>query len=617
MLPDNEPDAMPTEENTTPQAHHDEQAQGDVANFSSAFSDEEAVDEEFDLDDETDDADADEVEVDGSEIESASLGSTEPQPITRKRRRKKRSVRTDAVEFRLVGRRALCKKCDDIAPFMQRIVKNRLLKDNPFSRKMEDDELTALLRKESQKYAAKDRVINAITAPDELYDRGELKLIIIYTLLQEETFSCEEKKLDDKIIEYEKYIVKKAKSFDWSELKKQDETRWHHLDTYKIVLEAAWNNDKAISLDEANLLSILRDHLNIPIEEHWLISTTLKRFPKEKSALHGPDEIDEARKQLQRDGILWSYRDESNRDVDTIPNEIASVIRSEFAHQELQSTNYRRLLSHDNITVNDLRSILQRLELNRYGNKSELIERIIYSNIRPSLVLNELDKEKLVSMCAAFRLRSYGNKPDLIQSLVEFYDDLTFEERTTKDDREDLYNNYELLSCRAYAELRAKKVITKDLEIERLFEDATEFLFKQRLRVPCDRANRDNRADGRIPLDNGQSILWDCKSVEAAVNLQDHLEPQFDSYLRKEKELGRHPIAFLVIAPCFTPQSVKLALQYKAKTNWDLGLVTAEGLKHLAERWSGLEPTKSFPIRLLNQTALIDKERAEYLLSLA
>jgi hypothetical protein len=32
---------------------------------------------------------------------------------------------------------------------------------------------------------------------------------------------------------------------------------------------------------------------------------------------------------------------------------------------------------------------------------------------------------------------------------------------------------YELRAGRAYAELRAKKVISKDLDIERLFEDAT------------------------------------------------------------------------------------------------------------------------------------------------
>lgn len=72
-----------------------------------------------------------------------------------------------------------------------------------------------------------------------------------------------------------------------------------------------------------------------------------------------------------------------------------------------------------------------------------------------------------------------------------------------------------------------------------------------------------------------------------------------------------------MIGPAFTPQSVRLANQYKARTNWDVALVTAAGLKHLADRWAAIAPDKPFPIRLLNRTEVIDKERAEFLLSLA
>jgi hypothetical protein len=129
-------------------------------------------------------------------------------------------------------------------------------------------------------------------------------------------------------------------------------------------------------------------------------------------------------------------------------------------------------------------------------------------------------------------------------------------------------------------------------------------------------ARKDNKADGRLPLDNNQCLLLDCKSVEAAVNLQDHLDGQFDGYLRKERDAGRNPLGFLVIGPAFTPQSIRLAHQYKARTNWDVALITAEGLRHLADRWAASEPEKSFPVRLLNKTEVIDKERAEFLLSL-
>lgn len=125
-----------------------------------------------------------------------------------------------------------------------------------------------------------------------------------------------------------------------------------------------------------------------------------------------------------------------------------------------------------------------------------------------------------------------------------------------------------------------------------------------------------NRSDGRLRLEQGVCLLWDCKSAEEAVNLQDHLDGQFDGYLRKERETGGQPLGFLVVGPAFTSQSLILANKYKARTGWDVALVTAAGLKHLAERWAALEPEKPFPVRLFSRTEVIDQERAEFLLSL-
>src|SRR5262249_51544970 len=146
-------------------------------------------------------------------------------------------------------------------------------------------------------------------------------------LLQEETHSLEENRLEEKVTEFEKDVVKRSKTLDFFDQKRHDPERWHHYDTYRIVLEAAWENDGMISPDEARLLAVLRDHLRLSLEEHWLISALLKRSPKDKCALHPPDEVNDARKELQREGVLWSYRDEDNHNIDVIPAEIALVIR--------------------------------------------------------------------------------------------------------------------------------------------------------------------------------------------------------------------------------------------------------------------------------------------------
>ena len=292
------------------------------------------------------------------------------------------------------------------------------------------------------------------------------------------------------------------------------------------------------------------------------------------------------------------------------------VLRTELG-LELQATNYRRLLSHDVLTLADLREALGAHGLDKGGAKAELIDRLAASDVRPSALLGVLDKDRLAGLCASLNLRVSGSKPELIDRLIGFYDDLTFEERVSKDGRAEWYADYELLAGRKYAELRAKKVITRDLDIQGMFEQATTYLFEARLKATVDRSHKDNRSDGRVRLDDAQGLLWDCKSAEGPVHLQDYLDDQFDGYLRKERETGKQPLAFLVIGPSFTPQSLVLAYQYKARTNWDVALVTAEGLKHLAERWAAAEPDKPFPVRLSNRTEVIDKDRAEFLLSLA
>jgi hypothetical protein len=355
---------------------------------------------------------------------------------------------------------------------MLKMVKLRILNGYlPSVRGLEDDDLTRVLRDDADKLTARERVLAAVNASDPEFARGELKAIILAVLLEEETHLLPENRLDEKVIGFEQSLVERAKSLDLTELRKDDPDRWHHFDTYRIVLEAAWSDDGTISPDEARLLGVLRRHLSISREEHWLLNTLIKRFPKDGCGLHSADEVNEARKELQRQGVLWQHRDDDNQNVDVIPAEIAETLRREYAGQELQSANCRRLLSHDAVLLGDLRAALERHGLDRYGNKAELIERMVAGEMRPSEVLSCLDKEKLSTMCAGFGLRSCA-KAELVSRLVEFYDDLTFELRPgTKDEREAWYADYDLLAARSYAELRAKKVIARDLEIQSLFEE--------------------------------------------------------------------------------------------------------------------------------------------------
>jgi hypothetical protein len=128
--------------------------------------------------------------------------------------------------------------------------------------------------------------------------------------------------------------------------KKHDPARAKSCETYRIVLEAAWRNDSDVSVDEANLLRVLRERLGISSEDHRLISASIKRFPKKNCSVHSIDEIHDARKELQRDGLLWSYRDENTKNIDVIPAEIAGILREKL-NVELQKVNFDRLLQHN------------------------------------------------------------------------------------------------------------------------------------------------------------------------------------------------------------------------------------------------------------------------------
>jgi hypothetical protein len=458
----------------------------------------------------------DEGEPENEEVSSVSPDDTTLAEKKAKKRRKRRQPKRDAAEQRMLGRRAMCKRIEDIAPYMLKTVKLRVLgRFLDSTRGLDDDDLTEKIVKNVRQLADGKRILANVQKIDPDVDRRVLREIILYgVLLQEETYSLEENRLTEKVIEYEKHLVKRSKALDFFDPKKHDPIRCHHYDTYRIVLEAAWRSDDDISLDEAALLAVLRDRLNISREEHQLIGAYIKRFPKAGCVEHTADEIHEARKELQRESLLWSYRDENNRNIDVIPVEIVSILRRDVACLELQKMNYRRILQHDSIRLSDLRELLQRRDMDRYGKKPELIERVVNSEIQPSDVLSHLDRSKLSDMCRLIGIKSSGNKPELITRLLDFYDDLTFEERPTQDPREEWYSNYELLATRSYSDLRAKKLISKDLDIEYQFEQATNFLFERVLNVPVDYRRQITKADGRIPLDSNQCMLWDCKCAE-------------------------------------------------------------------------------------------------------
>ena len=97
--------------------------------------------------------------------------------------------------------------------------------------------MTQTIIKDAKKIGAKKRVLDAFKTIDQDVDRRNLKEIILNViLLQEEVYSLEERKLEEKVHEYEKNMVQRAKALDYFDGKKHDEARVKSCETY----ESCW-----------------------------------------------------------------------------------------------------------------------------------------------------------------------------------------------------------------------------------------------------------------------------------------------------------------------------------------------------------------------------------------
>ena len=200
-----------------------------------------------------------------------------------------------------------------------------------------------------------------------------------------------------------------------------------------------------------------------------------------------------------------------------------------------------------------------------------------------------------------------GENPNIPRIILHF-EQLRPRVEQEVDERELWYDFYVELASRDYDTLRSQHIIDKDLEIESKFEDATEFLFAEKLNhTPLQQAGS-NHPDGLLSL-GANYLMWDNKSKERPVNLGDHLR-QFDAYMDQADK----PVpVFLVIGPTFTEQSEADAVRYHAQ-HFDrtTTLITAGELKLLAGEWSSPENKnreEPFPLGLLAATGKFDRSR--------
>ncbi len=472
-------------------------------------------------------------------------------------------------------------------------------------RGLSDDEIKAAFKKTAPQYYFEDNVRTALRELI-LSDNRDLRilcrLILEIVLLQKDDFMCPKRETEDDIISFEQDIVNRSNE----DLLKKTPERSHDLELFKFILETAWDHNDLISPDEKNLIEKLRERLRITATEYQLIEAKLGKYPKSGNEIHTRSDIEEARRVMQAKGLLFAVRDDDHTDYDVLPDEVAKTVRA-LLGTEIRTHGYRAML--DVKYVRSKKYLLDTLTKSEIGpgrvTTVEALQDIVVEQVKPSTLLggissrDGLDISDLRKWCGDIGVNVSGVKVNLIGRIIGYYDGLLSRAQETGDGRAIEYEHIERFAARDLEFLRQQQLIQKDLECERKFEEATNYLFEMRLKHRPLQLVGTAHPDGVLSYQD-KVIFWDNKSKESPVNLQHHLK-QFDGYIKNAEK----PVAcFLVIGPDFTPESGLIAMQYKVQNQVTISLITATELKEVAEKWHGRtdgEQEDPFPLGYLIQ----------------
>lgn len=377
------------------------------------------------------------------------------------------------------------------------------------------------------------------------------------------------------------------------------------IEFYKYVVEAAWDKNNDISIDEQNLINKIRIKLNISEKNHQILEAQIGKFPTNGNVLHSRDDIANVRRLLQLKGLIISVRDSNGIDYDAIPFDVVSILRTVFG-VDIKEASYLKLLESKYVKNKTyLSEILSKagVRIPKYANMAQLQD-LVFKNLTAHQLLSGfsanggLDRSTLSDWCVSLGLNGYGTKGDMINRVISYYDEIKQIECTENDDREKLFHFYDDLASRNLSNLRQQGIINKDLECEHKFEEATNYIFEKIFKIKPLIMNGTEHPDGILSF-NDKLIMWDNKSKESSVSLNEHIK-QFDRYIKNSSK----PVSvFMVIGPSFTGDSQRECAKYAMSNDTIILLITAKELKLLAEKWQKIhsDDNEVLPLGIFKQ----------------
>jgi hypothetical protein len=476
------------------------------------------------------------------------------------------------------------------------------------------EELIDAITKQSKNYYDYENVEKTISELRIHSDRNVRTLFSLFlkeVLLEKGDFQALSKDANNEILKIEQKIINLSNEF---RLEKKD-PRYRELSLFQFILEEAWKHNDSISIDEKNLILKIQKRLGITDYEYMTIEAVMNKFPKKDRTLHTIDEISSVRKELLRSGLIVIIKDSDGQEIDVIPEEIAFQLRKIW-DLEIRRSSYIELLANKNIKSKEyLLDVIEKSDLPFTLVRPTMndIHHFVIENIRPSNLIggfstrDGLNTSILQKWLKELGLTVSGSKDERVARLVDYYDNLHTLATDEVDERSLYFDFLEELASRNIELLRKKGIITKDNEIERLFEKATNYGFERYLKQTPQALIGTKRPDGIIPFKD-QIIMWDNKSKESPVHLQDHIK-QFDEYINTSQ---KRVSSFLVIGPSFTDDSVTLAKQYQIENDVFMSLITAQQFKELCLRWDKESKGNPLPLTYFKQTGKFTSKIVKY-----
>lgn len=469
-------------------------------------------------------------------------------------------------------------------------------------RGLDESEIKEALKKTAPQYYYENNIRKALQ-DIALSANRNLRIVgpylIEHVVLQRDDNMSAKRETDEDIIKWEQAIIDRSNE----DLLKKSSERTRDLEFMQFVIGVAWEHNNDLSIDEKNLLEKIRERLRVTPTEFRIIEAKLGKFPKVANEIHTRQEIEEIRRELQSRGLLFAVRDSDGTDFDVVPTEIAKAIRAVLG-MEIRDYGYSELLKYKVVRNKAyIQECLAKVNIitDRNPTLEELFE-IAMEQLSPRVLLggtsprDGLPVDVLSKWCGDLGLLVSGTKNDLIERIIGFYNGLHEKDEELVDEREHLYKYFHEFAARDTKSLRGQQLIDKDIEVERKFEDITDYIFEKLLGHKPLKMVGSNHADGALSFKD-RVIFWDNKSKERPVNLKDHIK-QFDGYIRdSEKQVA----GFLVIGPDFTPESSLVAMQYQVEFGTMITMITANELKSLAEAWKAKKDAGAFPLGYLLQ----------------